>query len=50
MIHSWMETLRQCEESGHWPGYAQSVVDWDVPGDEDELIFGDEDEGSEAAQ
>lgn len=26
----WMERLRTCEESGHWPGYAQSIVDFDA--------------------
>lgn len=44
----WMERLIVCEASGEWPGYAQSVVDLDVP-DELELDFGgDVDESEEA--
>lgn len=27
----WFETLRNCEESGEWPEYAQTVVQCDVP-------------------
>lgn len=41
-IHAWMERLLACESSGHWPGYAQSVVEWDAPAEP--LLFGDEDE------
>jgi exodeoxyribonuclease VIII len=40
----WMEQLLACEASGHWPGYVESVVDLDVPDDNDlELSFGSED-------
>lgn len=27
----WLEHLRSCEQSGQWPGYCQSVVDFDAP-------------------
>jgi len=40
----WFERLRVCQDTGEWPGYAQGVVDLDVPdmdGDV-ELTFGDE--------
>jgi hypothetical protein len=29
-VHLWLEQLRACEASGEWPGYVQSVVDFDV--------------------
>lgn len=31
----WFEQLQVCEASGHYPPYAQSVVDLDLPDDED---------------
>jgi hypothetical protein len=37
----WMERLLTCEASNEWPGYVQSVVDFDVAGDVD-LDFGDD--------
>jgi exodeoxyribonuclease VIII len=30
-IAIWTERLRSCEENNFWPGYAQSVVEWDCP-------------------
>ena len=49
MIRSWFEQLRVCEESNRWPAYSQSIVDLDVPDhDEDELVFGDENEDAAA--
>lgn len=47
----WLERLLSCEAANEWPGYVQSVVDFDVPDpDEDPgLVFGDEDEDEEAA-
>lgn len=42
----WMERLIACEAVGHWPGYCESAVDFDVP-DELELSYGD-DEGEAA--
>lgn len=41
----WMERLKSCEESQQWPGYVQSIVPLDIPGDVD-LVYGD-DEGDE---
>jgi len=38
-----MERLLACEAANEWPGYAQSIVDFDVP-DELELDFGDDEE------
>jgi hypothetical protein len=38
----WDEQRRACEDAGEFPGYCQSVVDLDLPGDGDELIFGDD--------
>lgn len=32
-IHLWLEQLRGCEESDAWPGYVQSVVDFDIAQD-----------------
>jgi len=32
----WFETLRNCEESGSWPGYCDAILPLDVP-DDDEL-------------
>lgn len=31
-IAMWAERHRSCENSGHWPGYVQSVVDLTMPG------------------
>jgi hypothetical protein len=38
----WDEQRRACEDANEYPGYAQSVVDLDLPGSGDELIFGDD--------
>lgn len=38
MNSAWLQQLRVCEESGEWPGYAQRVLELDVP-DDDELIL-----------
>lgn len=43
----WMERLIACEQANEWPGYVQGIVDFDVPDDEIELKF--EDDESEAA-
>lgn len=37
----WFEQLINCERSGSWPGYAQGVVDLDIP-DDFELSYGDD--------
>lgn len=44
LITLWMERLRTCEHSQQWPGYAQSIVDLDVP-EELALEYGDDDAG-----
>jgi len=31
----WMETLKVCAESGAWPGYAETAIDFDAPDDSD---------------
>jgi len=41
----WDEQRRACESANEFPGYAQSVVDLDLPGEGDELVFGDDAEG-----
>lgn len=46
----WFEQLLVCEASDRWPGYSQSIVEFDVPDpNADDLLFGDEDDESEAA-
>lgn len=37
----WFERLRACEDADYWPGYVESVVDFDVAGDL-ELTFADD--------
>lgn len=37
----WMERFKVCEDSRTWPAYAESIVPFDVPEDEPELIFGE---------
>lgn len=31
----WFETLLQCEASNHWSGYSESLVDFDVPDEQE---------------
>lgn len=40
----WAEQMKNCEASGHFPPYTSCVVPLDVPDDEIDLIFGEEDE------
>jgi hypothetical protein len=42
----WLERFMACEQSGEWPGYAQSIVDLDVPEDDTELVFEEDGESS----
>lgn len=44
MCRGWFERFRACEESNTWPGYCESITDLDVPDDDIDLLFGDEDE------
>lgn len=39
----WMERLRTCEASGHWPPYVECEVPLDIP-DDVELDYGDDDD------
>ncbi len=42
----WMERLIACEQAGEWPGYVQGIVDFDVPDDELELKFAEDEEAA----
>lgn len=45
LIRSWMEQLQICEEAKSFPGYAQHIVDIDVPdAAPDGLVWDDEDD------
>lgn len=48
-LHGWLETLRTCEASDEWPGYAQYVVPFDVLEDDAGLVWGDDDATGEVA-
>jgi hypothetical protein len=39
LIRSWMERLQACEEADEWPGYTQSICDWDIVEDSFGLII-----------
>lgn len=42
LITLWMERLKNCEQSQSFPPYSQSVVPLDIPEDDSNLIFGDD--------
>jgi hypothetical protein len=44
----WMEQLRACEQSGAYPGYVQSIVDLELPGQDAFVFEGDEESDKEA--
>ena len=46
-IRAQFERLLTCERSNQWPGYAQCVVELDMPDDEIELDFGDDEPAEE---
>lgn len=50
VYRSWFESLRNCEESAHWPGYAQTVVTLDVPAWMSDLATEEDGGEEEAAQ
>lgn len=39
---TWFDRFMECEAANHWPGYAESVVDMDVPLEPVDLIFADD--------
>lgn len=43
LVRTWFERVLVSESSNDWPGYCESVADFDVPDDEVELVFGDDD-------
>lgn len=45
---AWMERLLICEATGQFPGYAEAIMDLDLPGDDDGVVFADDD-GEEVA-
>lgn len=47
-IRAWLERLRVCAESGHYPGYVQSPVVWELP--EWMVDFGDDEEASRGGE
>lgn len=51
MYSLWFEQLLNCEASDTWPPYAQSIVPFDVPEEETEFVYPDEElaEEEEAA-
>ncbi|MBA2683778.1 MAG: PD-(D/E)XK nuclease-like domain-containing protein [Gemmatimonadaceae bacterium] len=38
MVRAWLELLLVCEETGLWPGYSQSVIEFDVD-EPEEFVF-----------
>jgi hypothetical protein len=49
MIRLWFEQLKTCIASKQFPSYSQSVVDLDVPTDDDGLVFADAEAGGAEA-
>lgn len=43
----WLGKLIECEASGIWPGYADQILDFDVPIDPVDLEWGDEDDNDD---
>lgn len=44
LVRLWLERLLVCEASNHWPAYRECIESFDVPEDDIELVFGDEEE------
>ncbi len=42
----WLEQLLACEAANAWPGYSQSISDFDVMDDASDLVFGDDGDDS----
>jgi PDDEXK-like domain of unknown function (DUF3799) len=49
LCRAWMERLRACEDSQAWPAYCETITDFDVPEDDLDLVFADEDADEEDA-
>lgn len=48
LCRGWMERFLVCEAANQWPGYAEDVVEMDVPDDDLDLVF--DDDAEEQAQ
>lgn len=46
LYSTWLELYRVCRDTGHWPGYGQSILELDIP---EQTEFTIEDEGENAA-
>lgn len=47
----WDEQRRACEQANEYPGYVQSIVDLDLPGDDmGDLVFSDDDNSNNGAE
>lgn len=44
LLVSWMEKLKVAEASQAWGGYSELIMPLDVPRDNDQLVFGDDDD------
>jgi hypothetical protein len=44
----WNERRRECEDSGVYPGYVQTIVDLDVPAELDDFQFADDEQAGES--
>jgi hypothetical protein len=48
LVAGWMAQLIECEQTGIWPGYSSTIVDFDVPLDVDaDLKWDDEDDDNQ---
>ncbi len=43
----WCEQLKVCEDADQWPEYAQGPVSWDLEDEEQELVFDDDEDGTD---
>lgn len=50
MCRGWMERFLVCEASNQWPGYAEDMVEMDVPDDDLDLVFDDDGEEVDAEE
>lgn len=46
-VEQWMTELLECERTGNWPGLSSTVLDLDIPDQNMELVFDDEQSESE---